>query len=106
MYSMYSSVLKVCNHSSSHRINSLEGDQAPMAIAICKKVVGLSPRILRMSKTEAFVDYFFKVYQSVFERDPESRQYLALPAMSEAFPILPVFLAYPGARTAEVRVSS
>ncbi|KAF9155537.1 hypothetical protein BG015_009513 [Linnemannia schmuckeri] len=82
-------------------INSLEGDQAPMAIAICKKVVGLSPRILRMSKSEAFVDFFFKVYQSFFERDPESRQYLSLPAMSEAFPILPVFLAYPGARTAE-----
>ncbi|KAG0293742.1 hypothetical protein BGZ96_002384 [Linnemannia gamsii] len=82
-------------------IDSLEGDQTAMAIAIWKKVVGLSPRILRMSKTDAFVDYFFKVYQSFFERDPESRQYLELPAMSEAFPILPIFLAYPGARTVE-----
>ncbi|KAF9909938.1 hypothetical protein EC991_007741 [Linnemannia zychae] len=82
-------------------ISSLDSDQAPIAIAIWKKVVGLSPRILRMSKTEAFVDYFFKVFQSFFERDPESRQYLALPAMSEAFPILPIFLTYPGARTTE-----
>ncbi|KAG0205959.1 hypothetical protein BGX33_007637 [Mortierella sp. NVP41] len=82
-------------------VDSLDSDQAPMTIAMWKKVVGLSPRILRMSKTEAFVGYFFKVYQSFFERDPETRQYLALPMMSEAFPILPIFLAYPGARTAE-----
>ncbi|KAF9135211.1 hypothetical protein BGW39_004143 [Mortierella sp. 14UC] len=82
-------------------VSSLDSDQAPMAIAIWKKIVGLSPRILRMSKTEAFVDYFFKVFQSFFERDPESRQYLALPVMSEALPILPIFLAYPGSRTTE-----
>ncbi|KAF8937820.1 hypothetical protein BGZ58_002088 [Dissophora ornata] len=83
-------------------VNSLDKDQVSMTIAIWKRIVALSPRILRMSKSEAFVDYFFKIFQSFFERDPEKREYLTLPVMSEAFPILPVFLSYPGARTAAV----
>ncbi|KAG0234361.1 hypothetical protein BGX31_004586 [Mortierella sp. GBA43] len=82
-------------------VNSLEKDQVPITIAIWKRLVALSPRILRMSKTDAFVAYFFKVFQSFFERDPETREYLTLPVMAEAFPILPIFLSYPGPRTAE-----
>lgn len=73
-----------------------------MTIAIWKRTVALNPRILRMSKSDAFVNYFFKVFQSFFERDAETREYLTLPIMSEAFPILPIFLSYPGPRTTEV----
>ncbi|KAG0024840.1 hypothetical protein BGZ80_003699 [Entomortierella chlamydospora] len=79
----------------------LDRDQVSMTITIWKRIVALSPRILRMSKSDAFVDYFFEVFQSFFERDLEKREYLTLPVMSEAFPILPIFLSYPGARTAE-----
>ncbi|KAG0254733.1 hypothetical protein BG011_005543 [Mortierella polycephala] len=90
------------NHSVLEKIiDSIEKDQVSMAIAIWKRIVALSPRILRMSKSGAFVEYFFKVYQSFFERDTEKREYLTLPVMSEAFPILPIFLSYPGPRTAE-----
>ncbi|KAG0369575.1 hypothetical protein BGZ54_009551 [Gamsiella multidivaricata] len=85
-------------------VESLEKDQVSMTIAIWKRVVALSPRILRMSKSDSFVEYFFKVFQSFFERDTETREYLSLPVMSEAFPILPIFLSYPGARTAEFEV--
>ncbi|KAF9360313.1 hypothetical protein BGX34_007846, partial [Mortierella sp. NVP85] len=87
-------------------VNSLEKDQVPMTIAIWKRIVALNPRILRMSKSDAFVGYFFKVFQSFFERDAESKEYLTLPIMSEAFPILPIFLSYPGSRTAQVSVKS
>ncbi|KAF9360792.1 hypothetical protein BGX26_007743 [Mortierella sp. AD094] len=79
----------------------LDRDQVSMTITIWKRIVALSPRILRMSKSDAFVDYFFEVFQSFFERDLEKREYLTLPVMSEAFPILPIFLSYPGTRTAE-----
>ncbi|KAF9401271.1 hypothetical protein BGX21_002182 [Mortierella sp. AD011] len=79
----------------------LDRDQVSMTITIWKRIVALSPRILRMSKSDVFVDYFFEVFQSFFERDLEKREYLTLPVMSEAFPILPIFLSYPGTRTAE-----
>ncbi|KAF9986247.1 hypothetical protein BGZ75_002051 [Mortierella antarctica] len=82
-------------------VESLGKDQVTTIIALWKRLVALSPRILRMSKSTAFVSYFFKVYQGFFERDTEKREYLTLPIMSEAFPILPVFLSYPGSRTAE-----
>ncbi|KAF9116341.1 hypothetical protein BGX27_003334 [Mortierella sp. AM989] len=82
-------------------VESLDRDQVSMTITIWKRIIALSPRILRMSKSDAFVNYFFKVFQSFFERDPEKNEYLTLPVMSEAFPILPIFLSYPGARTAE-----
>ncbi|KAF9955057.1 hypothetical protein BGZ72_004086 [Mortierella alpina] len=82
-------------------VESLGKDQVTTIIALWKRLVALSPRILRMSKSPAFVSYFFKVYQGFFERDTERREYLTLPIMSEAFPILPVFLSYPGPRTAE-----
>ncbi|KAF9205542.1 hypothetical protein BGZ49_003876 [Haplosporangium sp. Z 27] len=80
---------------------SLDRDQVSMTITIWKRIVALSPRILRMAKSDDFVQYFFKVFQSFFERDPEKREYLTLPVMSEAFPILPIFLSYPGTRTTE-----
>ncbi|KAF9439193.1 hypothetical protein BGZ76_009365 [Entomortierella beljakovae] len=82
-------------------VESLDRDQVSMTIAIWKRVVALSPRILRTSKSDSFVEYFFKVFQSFFERDMDRREYLTLPMMSETFPILPIFLSYPGARTAE-----
>ena len=83
-------------------MESLGKDQVTTVIALWKRLVALSPRILRMSKSTAFVSFFFKVYQGFFERDAEKKEYLTLPIMSEAFPILPVFLSYPGSRTAEV----
>ncbi|KAI1315202.1 hypothetical protein EDD11_001140 [Mortierella claussenii] len=82
-------------------VNSLEKDQISMIIAMWKRIVALSPRVLRTSKSEAFIEYFFKVYQSFFERDNVKKEYLTLPIMSEAIPILPIFLSYPGVRTAE-----
>ncbi|KAF9952253.1 hypothetical protein BGZ65_005409, partial [Modicella reniformis] len=82
-------------------VNSLDRDQVTMTITIWKRIVALNPRILRVSLTDAFVGYFFKVFQSFFERDTETKESLTLPVMSEAFPILPIFLSYPGPRTAE-----
>ncbi|KAF9937669.1 hypothetical protein BGZ67_001000 [Mortierella alpina] len=70
-------------------VESLGKDQVTTIIALWKRLVALSPRILRMSKSTAFVSYFFKVYQGFLERDTEKREYLTLPIMSEAFPILP-----------------
>ncbi|CAO3567705.1 unnamed protein product [Mortierella alpina] len=82
-------------------VESLGKDQVTTVISLWKRLVALSPRILRMSKSTAFVSFFFKVYQGFFERDVEKKEYLTLPIMSEAFPILPVFLSYPGSRTTE-----
>ncbi|KAG0050163.1 hypothetical protein BGZ83_005055 [Gryganskiella cystojenkinii] len=70
-------------------VDSVGWEQVSMTISIWKRLVALSPRILRMSKSEGFVDYFFGVYQSFFERDGEKNEYLTMPLMSEAFPILP-----------------
>ncbi|KAF9585083.1 hypothetical protein BGW38_003973, partial [Lunasporangiospora selenospora] len=87
------------------RIVSIIGNnQAQTLIVMWKRIIALSPRILRMTQSGAFVDYFFKVFQSFFERDPVKREYLTLPVMSEAFPVLPVFLSYSGARTAEFEI--
>ncbi|KAG0303333.1 hypothetical protein BGZ98_006787, partial [Dissophora globulifera] len=62
-------------------VDSLEKDEVSMTIAIWKRLVALSPRILRMSKSGAFVKYFFSIFQSFFERDPDTREYLTLPVM-------------------------
>ena len=75
-----------------------------MSIAIWKRLVALSPRLLRMSKSESFVEYLFDVYQSFFERDGEKNEYLTMPVMSEAFPILPIFLSFESPRTKQVRI--
>lgn len=73
-----------------------------MTISIWRRIVALSPRILRISKSPEFVTYFFTVFQSFFERNTVTQEYLTLPVMSEAFSILPVFLSYGGPRTEEV----
>jgi len=59
-----------------------------------------------MSKSENFVNYFFDVFQTFFERDSEKNEYLTMPMMAEAFPILPIFLSYDGSRTKQVIFSS
>ncbi|KAF9965129.1 hypothetical protein BGZ70_005357 [Mortierella alpina] len=62
-------------------VESLGKDQVTTVIALWKRLVALSPRILRMSKSSAFVSFFFKVYQGFFERDTEKKEYLTLPIM-------------------------
>ncbi|GJJ77035.1 DNA-dependent protein kinase catalytic subunit [Entomortierella parvispora] len=85
-------------------VDTLGWEQVSMTISIWKRIIALSPRLLRMSKSESFVDYFFDVFQTFFERDSEKNEYLTMPVMSEAFPILPIFLSYDGARTKQFEV--
>ncbi|KAG0339299.1 hypothetical protein BG004_006877 [Podila humilis] len=82
-------------------VNTLVRDHPSMKISLWRRLVALSPRILRISKTPGFVDYFFNIYQSFYERNGSTQEYLTLPVMSESFSILPVFLSYEGAKSEE-----
>lgn len=87
-------------------VDTLVRDQPSMTISIWRRLVALNPRILRISKSPDFVNYFFAVFQSFFERHAATQEFLSLPVMSEAFSILPVFLSYDGPTTEEVRKRS
>ncbi|KAG0357941.1 hypothetical protein BG005_002930 [Podila minutissima] len=82
-------------------VDTLVRDQPSMTISIWRRLVALNPRILRISKSPDFVNYFFAVFQSFFERHAATQEFLSLPVMSEAFSILPVFLSYDGPTTEE-----
>ncbi|KAF9419367.1 hypothetical protein BGZ94_009435, partial [Podila epigama] len=82
-------------------VDTLVKDEPSTKIAIWRRVVALSPRILRISQSPGFVDYFFNIFQSFFERNASTQEYLSLPVMSEAFSILPVFLSHGGPKTEE-----
>lgn len=84
-------------------VDTLVKDQPSMTISIWRRLVALSPRVLRISKSPNFVSYFFAVFQSFFERNVATQEFLTLPVISEAFSILPVVLSYGGPKTEEVR---
>ncbi|KAF9970692.1 hypothetical protein BGZ73_006560 [Actinomortierella ambigua] len=74
-------------------VNAVGRSQSLTLITVWKRLMALSPRILRNAKSEQFVSYVYGIYQSFFERDPISKEYLPLSLMTEAIPLLGVFLA-------------
>ncbi|KAG0227795.1 hypothetical protein BGW42_002714 [Actinomortierella wolfii] len=86
-------------------VNTVGRSQSLTLITVWKRLVALSPRILRNAKSEHFIAYVYSVFQSFFERDPITREYLPLTLMTEAIPLLGIFLAHDYPHTSKLEAA-